>query len=189
MLQHTTQRKRKVYHRLKEVAYRYFKGVSLNRFLRASAYIVSREAYGVGLSWPTESHFSRGNRRLGRVLVVPVYEVWGQEDGNDEGEEQSCGDDGLTHVVTYHLWRIADTVYTIQFYYSNLYFTLLASLLCDLRQLTLNIFLFTETFLRVAVAGSVAGLDPVPQASFMTTSNSFLFSDKKCENQIYRLFV
>lgn len=62
-----------------------------------------------------------------------------------------------------------------------IYCTLLATLLWDLLQLTLNIFLFTETFLRVAVAGSVASLDPVPQASFMTTSNSFLFSNKKCD--------
>lgn len=37
--------------------------------------------------------------------MVPVDEVRGQEDGDDEGEEQRRGDDGLTHVVTYHLWR------------------------------------------------------------------------------------
>lgn len=91
--------------RPKESAYRYFKGISLNGFLRAPAYVVSREADGVSLSWPTESHLSRGNWGLGRVLVVPVDEVGGQEDGDDEGEEQCCGNDGLTHVITYGLCR------------------------------------------------------------------------------------
>lgn len=35
--------------------------------------------------------------------MVTVDEVRGQEDGNDEGEEQCCGDDGLAHVITYSL--------------------------------------------------------------------------------------
>lgn len=35
--------------------------------------------------------------------MVPVDEVRGQKDGNDEGEEQRCGDDGLAHVVAYSL--------------------------------------------------------------------------------------
>lgn len=37
--------------------------------------------------------------------MVTVDEVRGQEDGDDEGEEQSRGNDGLTHVVTYRLWE------------------------------------------------------------------------------------
>lgn len=90
---------------MKGAAYRYFKGVSLDGFLRAPAHVVSREADGISLSWPAESHLSRGDRGLRRVLVVPVDEVRGQEDGDDEGEEQSRGNDGLTHVVTYRLWR------------------------------------------------------------------------------------
>lgn len=90
---------------LKEAAYRYFKDVVLNGFLRAAAYVVSWETDGISLSWPSESHLRRGDWGLRRVLVVTVDEVQGQEDGDDEGQQQSSGDDGLTHVVTYHLWR------------------------------------------------------------------------------------
>ncbi len=60
---------------LEEGAYRYFKGVCLDGFLRASAHVVSREADGVSLSRPSESHLSRGDRGLWRVLVVAVDEV------------------------------------------------------------------------------------------------------------------
>lgn len=47
------------------------------------------------------------------------------------------------------------------------------------RALTLNVFFLTEAFLRVAVAGSMASLDSVPEASFMTTNNSLLFNDNE----------
>lgn len=43
---------------------------------------------------------------------------------------------------------------------------------------TLNVFHLTEAFLRVAVAGPMASLDPIPQASFMATSNRFPLQDK-----------
>lgn len=47
------------------------------------------------------------------------------------------------------------------------------------RELTLNVFFLTEAFLRVAVAGSMASLDSVPQAWFMTTNNRLLFNDNE----------
>lgn len=43
-------------------------------------------------------------------------------------------------------------------------------------QLTLNIFLFTETSLRQAVTGPVASLDAVPQAEFVTSGDGLLFT-------------
>lgn len=46
-------------------AYRYFEGVCLDGFLRTSAYVVSREADRISLSWPAESHLSGGYRGLG----------------------------------------------------------------------------------------------------------------------------
>lgn len=94
-------------HRPKEAAHRYFKGLCLDGVLRAAAKVVCREADGVPLSWPAESHLSGGDGGLRRVLVVPVEEVRRQEDGDDEGEEQRRGDDGLTHVVTFRLWGIS----------------------------------------------------------------------------------
>lgn len=91
----------------KEAAHRYFEGVCLDGFLGATADVVCREADGISLSRPSESHLGRGDRRLRRVLVVAVDEVGGEEDGDNEGEEQSRGDDGLTHFVTYGLWKRA----------------------------------------------------------------------------------
>lgn len=44
------------------------------------------------------------------------------------------------------------------------------------RALTINVFFLTEAFLRVAVAGSMAGLDSVPEAWFMTTDHGLLFN-------------
>lgn len=46
------------------------------------------------------------------------------------------------------------------------------------RIVTFNVFFLTEAFLRVAVAGSITSLDPVPQASFMTTDNGLFFKDQ-----------
>lgn len=48
----------------------------------------------------------------------------------------------------------------------------------DLYKLTLDVFLLTEAFLGVAVAGSITGLDPIPQASFMTSDYTPLFRDR-----------
>lgn len=47
------------------------------------------------------------------------------------------------------------------------------------RGLTLDVFLLTEAFLCVAVAGSVASLDPVSQASFVTANDRLLFNDSE----------
>lgn len=44
------------------------------------------------------------------------------------------------------------------------------------RELTLNVIFLTEAFLRIAVTGSVASLDSVPEASFMTTDNRLLLN-------------
>lgn len=84
-------------------AYGYLKGVGLDGFLRAAAEVVSGEADGVNLRRAAERHLRRRYRRLRGLLVVPVDEVRGQQDGDDEGEEQSRGDDGPAHVVTHHL--------------------------------------------------------------------------------------
>lgn len=46
------------------------------------------------------------------------------------------------------------------------------------RIVTFNVFFLTEAFLRVAVAGSITSLDPVPQASFMTADNGLFFKDQ-----------
>lgn len=48
-----------------------------------------------------------------------------------------------------------------------------------MKELTLNVFFLTEAFLRVAVAGSVARLDSVPEASFMTADHSLPFNDNE----------
>lgn len=82
-----------------------FEGFRFDGFLRAPAHVVGGEAYGVSLGGPAEGHLGRGDGRLGGVLVVAVDKVRGQEDGDDEGEEQSRGDDGLAHVVAHGLWR------------------------------------------------------------------------------------
>lgn len=47
------------------------------------------------------------------------------------------------------------------------------------RGLTLDVFFLTEAFLCVAVAGSVASLDPVSQASFVTADDRLLFNDSE----------
>lgn len=47
------------------------------------------------------------------------------------------------------------------------------------RVLTLDVFFLTEAFLRVAVAGSMAGLDPISQASFVTADDGLLFNNSK----------
>lgn len=82
------------------VTYGDLKGVGLDGLLRAAAQGVSGEADGVNLRRAAEGHLSRRDRRLRGLLVVAVDEVGGQQDGDDEGEEQSRGHDGPTHVVT-----------------------------------------------------------------------------------------
>lgn len=88
-----------------DVTHGYFKGVSLDGFLRAPAYIVSREADWISLSGSTKGHLRWGDWRLGRVFMVAVNEVWRQQDRDDKGEQQRCGNNGLTHVVTERLCR------------------------------------------------------------------------------------
>lgn len=87
-------------------SHRYFEGFRFDGFLRGPAHIVGGEADGVRLGGPPEGHLGRGDGRLGGVLVIAVDEVRGQEDGDDEGEEESGGDDGLAHVVAHRLWRM-----------------------------------------------------------------------------------
>ena len=76
---------------------------------RASPHVIGRVADGVGLGGPAEGHLRRGDGRLGRVLVVAVDVVGGEEDGDDEGEEHGRGDDGLADIVTHGLWSRAQS--------------------------------------------------------------------------------
>lgn len=86
-------------------AHGYFEALRFDGFLRTPAHVVGGEANGVRLGGPAEGHLGRSNGRLGGVLVVAVDKVGRQENGDDEGEEQGRGDDGLAHVIAHRLWR------------------------------------------------------------------------------------
>lgn len=91
-----------------ERPYGYFEGINgylvLHGVQRATAHVVSGVADWVGLCGPPEGHLSRGDGRLGGVLVVTMDEVGGQEDGDEEGQQHGGGNDGFADVVTHGLW-------------------------------------------------------------------------------------